>query len=129
MTGDELKSATGFDECADGVWRKRKGVSSGTDIQRGGGWKIAELERRVRDGALVEAQAKKIAPRNVLVRVTSFRTCLLDEDNLCEKYHVDLCRYAGIIHGDSPATTRIEVAQAQVKRGEREYVRIEVFKL
>lgn len=127
---DEQRIAAGWTvPDGKGGFSKAKPEPGRADIQRGDGWKIAELERCVRYGALVAAQAKERAPRNVLVRVTSYRTHLLDEDNLCEKYHVDLCRYAGVIHGDSPATTRIEVAQGKVSTGEREFVRIEVFKL
>jgi hypothetical protein len=90
---------------------------------------IAELERSVRHGTMGAVQVQAEAPRNVLVRVTAFRRRLLDEDNLCEKYHVDCCRYAGVIHGDSPATTKIEVCQKKVGSKEREYVQIEIFKI
>lgn len=67
--------------------------------------------------------------QRVLVRITAVRKRLLDEDNLCEKYLVDLCRYAGIIVGDSPATTHIEVCQQKAEPGGAEYCRIEVFEV
>lgn len=63
----------------------------------------------------------------VLVRVASRRKRLLDEDNLCEKYHVDLCRYAGIISDDAPERTKIEVSQTKCRKGEPEEITIEVF--
>ena len=64
--------------------------------------------------------------RRFLVRVTAFRRRLLDEDNLCEKYHVDLCRYAGAIPDDAPGQVKIEVGQAKSKREE---VLIEIYEL
>lgn len=61
-----------------------------------------------------------------LVRVKSFRRRLLDEDNLCEKYHVDCLRYAGIIPTDAPGLCRIETTQQKVGKKEEERVEIEV---
>lgn len=62
-------------------------------------------------------------PKRVLVRVTSFRKRLLDEDNLCEKFHVDCLRYSGLIEGDDPQRTKIEVRQVKSKT---EYIEIEI---
>jgi hypothetical protein len=76
-----------------------------------------------------KVQAKKGTSRKFLVRVTSIRKRLLDIDNLCEKYHVDLCRYAGIISSDAPGTTEIEVCQRKTQKGEEEFVEIEVFSI
>jgi hypothetical protein len=99
------------------------------DIRLDGAGKVAELERTVRNGAVGPVCVQKGIGRQLLVRVTSVRKRLLDDDNLAEKYHVDLLRYSGIISGDSPATTRIEVAQQKAGKGEPEEVRIEVFEL
>lgn len=65
--------------------------------------------------------------KRILVRVTAFRHRLIDEDNLCEKYHVDLLRYAGIIPGDEPEKVKIEVYQKKVPTSEKEEVLIEVY--
>ncbi len=67
--------------------------------------------------------------RQFLIRVTSIRKRLCDTDNLCEKYLVDLCRYAGILPGDSPATTRIEVCQQKAEPKAAEETRIEVWEV
>lgn len=64
-----------------------------------------------------------------LVRITSIRNCLLDEDNLCEKFHVDCLRYAGIIPSDAPDTTHIETTQRRCAQGEEEKTLIEVFRI
>lgn len=61
-----------------------------------------------------------------LVRVTSVRTILVDEDNLCEKYVVDCCRYAGLIPEDSPGRTKIEVAQRKAEKGEEPHTEVEI---
>lgn len=86
----------------------------------------AELECGAGDGALAEGKAEKGDSRRFLVRVTSFRRRLLDEDNLCEKYHVDLCRYAGCVPSDAPGQTKIEVSQVKVKTKEEERTEVMV---
>jgi len=73
-------------------------------------------------------QVQKAIGGSFLVRVTSYRRRLLDEDNLCEKFHVDLCRYAGIIPSDAPGQTKIEVSQKKVGSKEAEFVRIEIYR-
>jgi hypothetical protein len=90
----------------------------------------SELERHIGDGAVGTVQIQELAGKRFHVRVTAIRARLLDWDNLCEKYHVDLLRYAsGKAFGDSPATTTIEVCQEKVEAGGREEVRIEVFEV
>jgi hypothetical protein len=78
------------------------------------------LERSLGDGAMDPNETQRGNPVRFLVRVTSFRRRLLDEDNLCEKYVVDCCRYSGLLSGDAPETTRIEVSQQKVTREEDE---------
>jgi hypothetical protein len=82
------------------------------------------VERDLRLRALGTDEPKKSDTGRFLVRVTSFRRRLLDEDNLCEKYVVDCCRYAGLLPGDAPGTTRIEVRQEKVRSKEEERTEI-----
>src|SRR4051812_9263623 len=56
----------------------------------------------LRDAALETEQRKEGYSGRVLVRITSYRRHLLDPDNLCAKYFLDCCRYAGILRDDSP---------------------------
>lgn len=91
--------------------------------------KAPKPKRAVRDGTVGEVPVEGKHPKRFLVRVTSVRKNFLDEDNLCAKYHVDCCRYAGVIPGDAPKTTRIEVCQQKVESGAAEEVRIEIFQL
>ena len=86
----------------------------------------AKLERNSGDGPLAKSEAEKRNPERVLVRVTSVRKRLIDEDNLAEKYPVDCCRYAGLIHGDSPDQTKIEVCQRKAEKDEAEHTIIEI---
>ncbi len=74
-----------------------------------------------------KARAKAQDSKRLLVRVTSVRLRLIDEDNLCEKYVVDCCRYAGLLPGDGPATTRIQATQRKVEKGESEHTLIEIY--
>ena len=88
----------------------------------------AKLERNPGNGTLGQIQIQKGIGQRFLVRVTSFRRRLLDEDNLAEKFTVDLCRYAGALPCDSAGETEIKVAQQKVGSKEPEFVRVEIFK-
>lgn len=88
-----------------------------------------ELERRTPDGAVGQAQTKGGNTVRFLVRVTSVRSRLIDEDNLCEKFVVDCCRYAGLLPDDAPGRCRIEATQRKVKKGDPEGVLIEISEL
>lgn len=87
---------------------------------------IAIMERDSGNEPLAQEKVQGRTGERVLVRVTSVRKRLLDEDNLCEKYHVDLCRYAGIISGDEAGKTKIETTQRKAEKGEEEKVILEV---
>ena len=97
------------------------------DLHTGNAGKVAKLES---DSCHAPLEANKVKGQHrgrVLVRVTTRRKRLLDEDNLCEKYHVDLCRYAGVVSDDAPERTKIEVSQTKCRKGEPEEITIEVY--
>jgi len=100
-----------------------------TDILPDGGGQAPKLERIARDGALGKVQAQRGNSGRFLVRVISVRKRLLDEDNLCEKYHVDCCRYSGVLPKDSPGTAKIEVSQQKADEGAAEETRIEIYRI
>lgn len=91
--------------------------------------KVAKLERSAGHAPLEKKKVQGQTGQRFLVRVVSYRRKLLDEDNLCEKYHVDLCRYAGCLFGDEAGTTKIETSQVKVGKGEEEKVRIEIYQI
>lgn len=88
-----------------------------------------ELEQRVAATAPRQKRSKVEDSKRFLVRVTSIRSRLIDEDNLCEKYVVDCCRYAGLLPGDGPGQTRIEVSQRKAGKEESECTVVEIFDL
>lgn len=88
-----------------------------------------KLEPDPGHGALGKAQVQKPTGQRFLVRITSIRKRLIDQDNLCSKFQTDLCRYAGIIPSDDPATTQIEIRQEKAGKGQAEVVRIEIFEI
>lgn len=88
-----------------------------------------KLECAPRSPALATPQAQGGHPDRFLVRITSVRSRLLDCDNLCEKYHVDCLRYAGILATDSPDQVEIETRQRKKAKGEEEHTLVEVFSL
>lgn len=96
-------------------------------VQIDGAGKAPFLERDTWDAALQAPLAKKAPFDRVLIVVTSYRRRLLDQDNLCCKYIIDLCRYAGIISGDSPGAAEIKVAQEKLGPKEPERVTIEIY--
>ena len=89
--------------------------------------KAAKLERAPGNAALGAAQAQGRDSGRFHVRITATRKRLLDEDNLCGKYHCDLLRYAGVIPDDAPGCCKIETVQVKAEKGEAESVLIEVF--
>lgn len=86
-----------------------------------------ELERGPGNEPLAKEKVQGRPGQQFLVRVTAVRKRLLDEDNLCAKYHVDLCRYAGVIPDDAPGECKIETRQRKAEKGEQEHAVIEVF--
>ena len=100
-----------------------------TDIQPDRSGKVAELERHPGHGAVGKVCLQKGDRGKFLVVIKSFRKRLLDVDNLAEKFHVDLCRYAGILPSDAPGTAEIKVCQEKVGKGEEERVTIEIYSI
>ena len=85
-----------------------------------------ELERHDEYAAMGKSGAQKADRERFLVRVTSVRNRLLDEDNLCVKLVVDCCRYAGLIPGDSAGEAKIEASQRKVAKGETPHTIVEI---
>ena len=127
MTPEELKRV--FPNASESTLRRNFATTFAAHVLVDGSRETAELESDISNGALGKVQVQKGTSGRFLVRVTSFRRRLLDEDNLCEKYHCDLCRYSGIISGDSPATTQIEVCQQKVAKGKPEETKVEIWKI
>ena len=88
----------------------------------------AALERDPRNAPLEEKEVQGCADGRFLVRVTSVRRRLADEDGLCEKYVLDCCRYAGLIPDDSPELCKVETSQRKAAKGEEEHTIIEITK-
>lgn len=86
-----------------------------------------KLERASRNGAVRKNAPQGESPVRFLVRVTSVRRRLIDEDNLSEKYVVDCCRYAGLLPSDDPGKTKIETSQRKPEKGEEEHTLIEIY--
>ncbi len=89
--------------------------------------KNAKLERDPCNGALDAKEVQGSTGARFFVRVTSIRKRLIDPDNICEKYHVDLCRYAGAIPNDSAAEIILETGQRKAGKAESEQTLIEIY--
>ena len=86
----------------------------------------AELEPSAQPRALAAGTIEEKDTKRIFVRIESVRRRLLDEDNLCEKYHVDCCRYAGLLPADSPDKVSIQATQRKAEKGEAEHIKIEI---
>jgi len=84
------------------------------------------MERHAVAQPLAADEVQEGTGGRVLVRFTSVRKRLLDEDNLCAKFHCDLLRYAGLISGDEPGKTSIKTTQRKAGKGEAEHTAIEI---
>lgn len=91
--------------------------------------RASKLERCSKPVRVAKTQPKESPRQKFLVRITAVRVRLLDEDNLCEKFHVDLCRYAGALPGDEAGKTKIETTQRRAQKGEEEHTEIEIYEL
>jgi len=84
---------------------------------------VAKLESNLGHEPLGAKKVQGPTGKRFLVCVTSYRKRLIDEDNLCEKYHVDLCRYAGFLPSDAPEVCSIQTTQVKSKE---EYIEIKI---
>ena len=78
------------------------------------------------DEPVAPAKGKTANPVRRFVRVTSYRTCLLDERNLFDAYFVDALTYAGILFDDAPKWAEVKVSQELVSCPEYERTVIEI---
>jgi hypothetical protein len=125
MTHEQIRAA-GFAIGPNGEYYK-PGI--GTPVQVDRPRTARKLERNPGDGAVAPVQVQAGIGRRFSVHVTSYRKRLLDQDNLCCKYLVDLCRYAGILPSDAPGTAEIKVSQQKVGPKEPERTTIEIYQL
>lgn len=85
------------------------------------------VESSVIHGALAE---KKTQDRNTgkrVVRITSYRTRLLDPDNLVGKWHLDSLRYARILYDDRPEDIDYQISQKKVNKKNQEKTLIQIY--
>lgn len=75
---------------------------------------------RTRSRTLAASQTEKGHPIRYVVRIESVRKRLLDEDNLCPKYHIDSLRYSGVLPSDAPGRCKIEISQRKPAKDEAE---------
>lgn len=98
-------------------WIKSHGYQlqpDGSYCKAGGVLQPAKPERSPGDEPVAANSGTDHLPGFVTVRITSFRTRLIDERNLTDKFLVDALKYAGLIRDDSPTWCKIEVNQVQV---------------
>ena len=84
------------------------------------------LECRDAAQPLEDGRAQANHSGKYFVRVVSYRVVLLDEDNLCEKFHVDGLRYAGLLPDDAPGRCRIITTQEKVRTKAEQRTEIQV---
>ena len=86
----------------------------------------------VRHGPLATSKGKEShptsRPRRIAIKIVSFRTRLLDPDNLVGgvKYFIDSLRYAALIPDDRPQDITLEVSQEKVQTRKEERTTIEI---
>jgi hypothetical protein len=86
----------------------------------------AEPEQSLRHEQVAKAKGKKADSIRHVLRITSFRTCLLDTDNLCPKYFIDALRIAGVIEDDTAEHIDLQLSQEKVARRSEEKTVIEI---
>ena len=86
-------------------------------------------ERSVGNEPVAEIAGENPCPTKCVVRITSFRSRLIDGDNLHGKAFVDALQTAGAIYKDSPEWCKVEVKQVQVENPWQQRTVIEIFEL
>lgn len=86
----------------------------------------AKPEPAVCNEPVAEKKGEAEHSTRIRVSIRSFRTRLLDPDNLCPKYFLDCVRYAGFIKDDSEKFITLEVSQIKVKTKSEERTEIEI---
>jgi len=127
MTPDELRKLQSKYPVSASVARLNLGAPApdGADQNHDLGEQPSVAQPIVRRAAPQKVPHQKGNPARYLVRITDFRTRLLDEDNLCAKYHIDALRYSGLLPSDAPGRCKISVSQEKVTR--KKEVRVEIF--
>lgn len=100
-------------------------IAANTDPDNTG--KTSTLERNPSNAPLGSEKVQGRSDGRFLVRITSIRNRLADEDGLCEKYVLDCCRYAGLIPDDSPGICKVETLQRKAAKGEEEHTEIVIY--
>jgi hypothetical protein len=77
-------------------------------------------------GTLAAPKAKARNPKRIPVRITNFSRRLYDPDNVMGKWHLDCCRYAGILKDDREQDIILTVTQEKVATKEEERTEIEI---
>ena len=93
-------------------------ISGNAHVQR----EDTKLECAACDEPLEASQVEEGDAGRYVVRISSHRSRLLDEDNLSGKAATDFIRYCHIIPSDAPETTHIVIGQKKVKKGEEKTV-------
>lgn len=91
----------------------KAGYSVAGGVDRGAPHPV--VERRHPDEPLAPDCAQESDSAQYFVRVVSYRVRLLDEDNLCEKFHIDALRYSLLLPSDAPSRCRIITTQEKVR--------------
>lgn len=76
------------------------------------------IKPNVRPGPVRKVPAAKESTPRFIVRVKSYRSKLLDPDNLCAKSLIDGLRYSGLIPGDGPDQVEVSLTQELCEKGQ-----------
>lgn len=83
-------------------------------------------QQSTREKPLDSDQGKTQNSRRCVLRYTSYRCRLLDEDNWCTKFFTDALRYCGALPDDTPDKVTISVRQKKVAHRSQEKTLIEL---
>jgi len=96
------------------------------EYQNRGEASSAKPQPIIRHEPLGAAEGEAQNSGRLLVSITSYRTRLLDPDNLCGKYFLDSVRYSQLIKDDKPDCIDFKISQVKVKTKAQEKTEIEV---
>jgi hypothetical protein len=119
----------GWDERRIAEHNARVARGKGLPVDVGSVAPVAEPQRSVAPEPVAAPAREAVVQERRLVRVTSYRCVLLDDDNLFSKDAIDALKESGAIVDDSKAWMELEEKQVKVWHKWEERTEIEVVSL
>lgn len=119
----------GWDERRIAEHNARVARGKGLSVDAGGVAPAPEPQRSIAPEPVAAPAREAVVQERCLVRVTSYRASLVDDDNLWIKDILDAIKESGAIFDDAPQWCKVERQQVKVAHRCEEWTKVEVMSL